>query len=113
MVPMVHSQDGHEGLTPRRREPQIMKQESLQPSAPQSKQTGRKLKPQRLTVINTSQRKLLERVPPWSRVSDAGVCVPLKGSPSPGPPGVLMVRRSEEWTQEQEAGATDPQGQGA
>lgn len=63
MVPMVHSQDGHEGLTPRRCEPQIMKQESLQPSAPQSEQTGRKLKPQRLTVINTSQRKLLERVP--------------------------------------------------
>lgn len=65
----------------------------MPPSARQSERTDRKLKPQRLTVINTTQRKLLEGVPLWRRVSDTVVCVPLKGSPSLGPPGVLMVRR--------------------
>lgn len=78
-----------------------------------AERTHGKLKPQRLTVINTSQWKLPEGVPPWRRVSDTGVCVPLKGSPLLGRPGVPMVRRSEEWTREQEAGTADLQGQGA
>lgn len=114
MALTVHGQDGARGINPPTTRTSNHETGKSAARYPAERTARQEAAPQRLAVPQPGRQKLLERAPPGKRVSGTGVCVPPRGSPSPGPPGVTGVtaRRREERTREQEAGAADQQGQG-